>query len=99
METSTVSSTNTSNTGKMESVDEKCARLMRNIERRRAEIEADERSVQVVENSLLSESLSSVKGIQRTLSTMRLAKQKKEQEAALDPHSHTQQTVGYLRRK
>jgi hypothetical protein len=82
-----------------EVVDRQVNRILGNIEQRRIELENDERNIQVVENALLSESLSSVKGIQHSLSNMRLAKQKKEQEPALDPYSHTTQTVGYIRRK
>ncbi len=74
-------------------------RIQRNIARRKKEIADDDIAVQVVENTVLSQDMASIKGIQHSLNTMRLARVKKDQEPAKDPHSHNTYTVGDIRRR
>ena len=75
------------------------SKIRLNIERRKTEIESDGRSLVLVENRLISPSLSAIPGIEKSLRQMRMAKQLTDQEITNDAYSHATQTKGELRRR
>lgn len=86
------------NTDSSPSVDDIIATVKKNIRRRKLELERDGK-VTIIENKVLSEQLSTIPGIERTLSQMRLAKQKVEQEVTNDVYSHGTISKGEIRRQ